>query len=361
VFLGPTLNAFAALGRSWHNRVRLYLRAVLTAFGPHPGVLERNEELRRVCVLSQEQVEMLLPLQIGDYTDFYAGKTHAYNVGVLFRGEANALQRNYEWLPVGYHGRASSVVVSGTAVVRPRGQVLPSGAGEPVWRECERLDLELEMAAFVAVGNGLGEPIPVEDAEECVFGYVLMNDWSARDVQTWEYVPLGPFTSKNFATSISPWVVLHDALEPFRARKLERKTPGELGYLKEEREDSVFDVKLEVEIGDREGRKGVLARTSSRNLLFSFPQMLAHHTVTGCNMRTGDLLGTGTISGEGKGEAGCLLEASRNGQNAVDLGEGLRRRWLEDGDEVVIRGSCGEGRERVGWGKCRGRVLPARK
>jgi fumarylacetoacetase len=367
VFQQPTLNAFAALGQRVHRAVRSYLQQVLTADSPLAAVLQHDEKLQKQVLFRRDEVRMLLPMEVGDYTDFYAGRTHAFNVGCLFRGRENALQKNYEQLPVGYHGRASSVVVSGTAVRRPWGQT-----AEGRMEKCQRLDLELELAAFVATGNGMGELVSVQKARENIFGLVIMNDWSgrlpssmgdrgvsadggkARDIQAFEYVPLGPFTSKNFATTISPWIVLPCALEPFLAAPLQRSSSTPLQkYLVDSDEKSVYDISLTVAINGK-----TLTTTSSKNLLWSFPQMLAHHTVTGCNMRTGDLLGSGTISGEGAGEAGCLLEATMGGKESVVIGN-EERTWLRDGDEVVITGFCGQGDTRIGWGECKGVVLPA--
>ncbi|KAI5838454.1 fumarylacetoacetase [Morchella snyderi] len=359
-----TLNEFAALGRPAHRLVREYLQSVLAESTPHPEVLKDNAALQKSCLFPLGDVTMHLPLQIGDYTDFYAGRHHAFNVGTLFRGAANALQPNYEHMPIGYHGRASSVVVSGTPVVRPRGQVLEKPGGAPVVKPCGKLDFELELGAFLCRDSTMGESVEVGEAAEWLFGVVLLNDWSARDVQAWEYVPLGPFTSKSFATSISPWVVLMDALEPFRTAPLQRSdgaTPLSQ-YLREVEENSVYDISLEVLLTTPKGSTYTISQTSSRNLLYSFPQMIAHHTITGCPLRTGDLLGTGTISGTERESLGSLLEASRNGAEAVVLGDGndgekVERCWLEDGDEVILKGVCGEG---VGFGEVRGVVRPAR-
>lgn len=248
VFSQPTLNDFAALGRPVHREVRKLLREILSSDTKHPEVLKDNQELRQKALIPQTKVELHLPMRIGDYTDFYVGYNHAYNVGVLFRGPANALQPNYTHLPVGYHGRASSVVVSGTPIHRPWGQILLDPTAEPkqpTTAPSRRLDIELELGCFVCKPNSLGQPIKVEDAEEHIFGYVLLNDWSARDIQAWEYVPLGPFNSKNFASTISPWVVLADALEPFRTKLLENPTPLQ-EYLKENKEETAFDIKLEI-------------------------------------------------------------------------------------------------------------------
>jgi fumarylacetoacetase len=250
VFSQSTLNAFAALGRPVHREVRKALQEILASDTKNPGVLRDNEQLRQKALVPQTKVKMHLPMHIGDYTDFYAGYHHAYNVGVLFRGPANALQPNYTHLPVGYHGRASSIVVSGTPIRRPWGQILLDPAAEPkqpTTAPCRRLDIELELGCFLAKSNQLGEPIKIEQAEDYIFGYVLLNDWSARDIQAWEYVPLGPFNGKNFASTISPWVVLADALEPFRAKGLENKSPVQ-DYMKESREETALDIKLEIDL-----------------------------------------------------------------------------------------------------------------
>ena len=250
VFSQPTLNAFAALGRPVHREVRKYLQSIFRSDTPHPQVLKTNPTLQRQALIPLRNVSTHLPLHIGDYTDFYAGRNHAYNVGVLFRGPSNALQPNYTHLPVGYHGRASSVVVSGTPIRRPWGQILENAAADPkrpTFSPCRRLDMELELGAFVCRANNMGEPIPIGEAEQHLFGLVLMNDWSARDIQAWEYVPLGPFNAKNFGTTISAWVVLADALEPFLVRGLENETELQ-PYLREARKENVYDIQLEVDL-----------------------------------------------------------------------------------------------------------------
>lgn len=369
VFHQSTLNSFAALGRPVHRQVREYLQAVFKADTPFPDVLKNNEKLQKEALLPLNTVTNHVPLQIGDYTDFYAGRNHAYNVGVLFRGPDNALQPNYNHLPVGYHGRASSIVVSGTPIVRPTGQILTNPTATPkipVFSPCKRLDIELEMAAFVSTSNELGHPVPIEEAEDHIFGLVLMNDWSARDIQAWEYVPLGPFNSKNFATTISPWVVLIDALEPFRAQGLE---PGNrdslLPYLREKRPDNAYDIKLEFDIRhnglSKEDAPIHVSDSNTKNLLFSFPQMLTHHTITGCNLRTGDLLGSGTISGKEPGTQGSLLEQTNGGKEPLTLADGKTKRiFLEDGDEVILRAVAGNvDGAYVGFGECVGRIEPA--
>lgn len=255
VLESTTLNAFASLGRSTHREVRSYLQSVFAADTPYPEILRDNETLRKAALIPMSEVQTHLPLAIGDYTDFFAGRNHAFNVGTLFRGPSNALQPNYHHLPVAYHGRASSVVVSGTALHRPWGQIITDPAAEPkvpVFTPCRRLDIELEMGMFISRENALGKPIPIDQAEEYIFGYVLMNDWSARDIQQWEYVPLGPFNAKNFGTSISAWVVLADALEPFRTPGLPNNV-GLSSYLQENRKDFALDIKLEVDLKSKSG------------------------------------------------------------------------------------------------------------
>ncbi|KAL1966946.1 hypothetical protein VTN77DRAFT_3690 [Rasamsonia byssochlamydoides] len=365
VFHQKTLNAFAALGRPVHRQVREYLQAVFKADTPYPQLLKDNATLQKEALIPLTEVTNHLPMQIGDYTDFYAGLNHAYNVGVLFRGPANALQPNYKHLPVGYHGRASSIVVSGTPIVRPSGQILANPTADPkvpIFSPCKRLDIELELAAFISTGNKLGEPIPIDEAEDHIFGLVLMNDWSARDIQAWEYVPLGPFNAKNFATTISPWVVLIDALEPFRAQGLE---PGNreslLPYLREKRAANNFDIRLEVELKNAGGKPTHISSSNATNLLYSFSQMVAHHTITGCNLNTGDLLGSGTISGKEPGTEGSLLERTNGGKQPITLADGSTRVFLEDGDEVTLRAVAGEEGSYVGFGECVGTILPALK
>lgn len=362
VFSQPSLNAFAALGRPIHSVVRKYIQSVFTEDTPYPEVLKSNSALQKQVLLPLKDVKSHLPFKIGDYTDFFAGLNHAYNCGVIFRGPQNALQPNYKHLPVGYHGRASSVVPSGTPIRRPNGQILLNPTAEkkvPTFSPCKKLDIELELGAFVCGSNEQGVPIPIEKAEENLFGVVLMNDWSARDIQAWEYVPLGPFNAKNFGTTISTWVVLADALEPFKTKGL--ANDGEvLPYLKEKDEKSVYDINLEVDIKTSSGIKSTISKVNARNLLWSFPQMLAHHTITGCPFQPGDLLGSGTISGNSSAEYGSFLEQSDNGKNVIELEGGEKRTFLEDGDEITIRGICGTDEEAlVGFGECMGRIEPA--
>ncbi|KAI9873153.1 MAG: hypothetical protein M1830_000775 [Pleopsidium flavum] len=364
VFSQPTLNAFAALGRPVHREVRQYLQSIFALDTPHPQILKSNETLQQEALIPLKDVHTHLPLHIGDYTDFYAGRNHAYNVGVLFRGPNNALQPNYTHLPVGYHGRASSVVVSGTPIRRPWGQILEDPTADPkvpIFTPCRRLDIELELGAFVCRANKMGEPIHIAEAEENIFGIVLMNDWSARDIQAWEYVPLGPFNAKNFGTTISAWVVLADALQPFKVKGLDNETELQ-PYLREKGKESVYNINLEVDLTTTTGTTTTITRTNARNLLFSFPQMLAHHSITGCPMQVGDLLGSGTISGTDPGAQGSMLEQCQNGRTALKLGNGEERKFLENGDVVTIRGWAGEEEgSLVGFGKCVGSIEPAIK
>ncbi|KAJ5708660.1 hypothetical protein N7488_008461 [Penicillium malachiteum] len=361
VFNQTTLNDFAELGRPVHRQVREYLQNVFSADTKYPEILKDNATLQKEVLLPRSEVTNHVPMQIGDYTDFYAGKNHAYNVGVLFRGHENALQPNYTHLPVAYHGRASSVIPSGTPLHRPSGQILANPTANPkvpVFSPCKKLDIELELAAFISKPNQLGKPVSIDEAEDHIFGLVLMNDWSARDIQAWEYVPLGPFNAKNFGTTITPWVVLIDALEPFRATGIE---PGNreslLPYLRQKRPEITYEIPLEVEITNKGGQPTVISHSNARNLLYSFPQMVAHHTITGCNLRSGDLLGSGTISGTEPKTQGSLLEQT-NGKTPLILADGSERLFLEDGDTIILRGTAGTEGNYVGFGDCVGTILP---
>jgi fumarylacetoacetase len=307
---------------------------------------------------------MHLPARIGDYTDFYSSRQHATNVGVMFRGADNALMPNWLHLPVGYHGRASSVVVSGTGVVRPNGQTRPDDDAPPIFGPTRQLDIELELGVFVGPGNVLGEPVPVDDAADHVFGYVLVNDWSARDVQKWEYVPLGPFLAKSFCTSVSPWVVPAAALDPFRVTGEPQADPAPLPYLQQAEPralDVALDVLLETDGMRRAGHApAVVARSNARNLYWSAEQQIAHHTVAGCNLRPGDLLASGTISGEAEDSYGSFLELTWRGTKPLALPSGEERRFLEDGDRVVLRGVAEQDGRRISLGEVEGTIRPAR-
>ncbi|HVS61910.1 MAG TPA: fumarylacetoacetase [Thermoanaerobaculia bacterium] len=366
-----SLNALMALDRRRWRALRSRLVELLSAEGARlPETAGDRPPRERVaeCLLPASQVETKLPARVGDYTDFYASIDHATNVGSLFRPD-NPLLPNYKWLPIGYHGRASSLVVSGTPVRRPSGQRKPADAGEPSFGPCRMLDYELEVGFFVGgAGNALGERVPIEQAEERIFGLCLVNDWSARDLQAWEYQPLGPFLAKSFATSLSPWVVTLDALAPFRCPAFERapEDPGPLDYLAEpERASAGIDITVEVALATERARAGggdpfPLSRASFAGMYWTIGQMLAHHASNGCPLVAGDLMASGTVSGPEPGTLGSLLEITRRGQEPLELPDGETRGLLEDGDEVVLRGRCErEGAVTIGFGQCRGVVVAA--
>ena len=312
--------------------------------------------------------EVLSPFVIGDYTDFYCSIFHATNVGSMFRPD-NPLLPNYKYVPIGYHGRASSIVVSGTDIKRPKGQNRSGAEAPPVFIPCKNLDYEMELGFFVGQGNELGQSIPISEAEEHIFGICLVNDWSARDIQAWEYQPLGPFLAKNFATTISPYVVTMEALAPFRTKAFERdpNDPQPLEYLSDENNQKFggLDINLEVYIQTEKMRNENtephrLSHSNTKDLYWTIGQMLTHHASNGCNLQTGDLLATGTVSGKEKSERGCMLELTWRGSEPVELPSGETRRFLEDGDEVIMKGFCErEGFRRIGLGECRGRIIPA--
>jgi fumarylacetoacetase len=316
-------------------------------------------------LVRMEDVELLLPMRVGDYTDFYASIHHATNVGSMFRPDSPLLP-NYKWVPIGYHGRASSIVPSGTAVRRPAGQTRDDASAPPRFGPSRRLDYELEVGAVVAGGNAMGDAIPIDRAEDRVAGLCLVNDWSARDIQTWEYQPLGPFLAKSFATSVSPWIVTLDALAPFRVPAAERASgdPAPLPHLNDEadRAQGGFDIGLEVLLSTERMRAAGLppVRVSEGNfstMYWTVAQLVAHHTSNGCNLRPGDLIASGTVSGPSKESRGCLLERTWRGTEPLVLPTGEERRFLEDGDEVIMRAACAhEGRRRIGFGECRGTV-----
>jgi fumarylacetoacetase len=356
VFDRGTLNPFMARGKRVWAETRAFVSRLLRADEP---TLRDDAALREQALVAMSDVEMLLPAAIGDYTDFYSSREHATNVGTMLRGADNALMPNWLHLPVAYHGRASSVVVSGTDVVRPHGQSKPEKADAPVFGPSRSRDFELEMAVFVGPGNGLGQPIPVAEAEDHLFGLVLLNDWSARDVQAWEYVPLGPFLAKNFLTSISPWVVPLEALEPFRCPG-PAQDPTPLPYLRAPG-PGAFDIHLEVLL--QTAKMTQPARISASNfryLYWSMAQQLAHHTVNGCNLRPGDLLASGTISGSTPGSYGSVLELAWRGIRPIGLPDGEQRSFLQDGDCLTLTGWCQGDGYRVGFGTVTGMVLPAR-
>ena len=353
----PTLNDLMAKGPSAARALRERLTELLVDGAPDRYRVTPH-------LLPRKSAEMLLPCAVGDYTDFYASIRHATNVGSMFRPD-NPLLPNYKWLPVGYHGRASSIVVSGTPVCRPRGQVVGEGP-PPSFAPSRRLDYEIEIGALVGAANNLGESIPIAEARSHIFGYCIVNDWSARDIQTWEYQPLGPFLAKSFATSISPWVVTAEALEPFRVAPPPRPDgdPSPLAHLDEQGAGAI-DVVVEVLLASAQMReRGVdpvrLSRGNLRDMYWTFGQMIAHHTSNGCKLCPGDLIASGTISGEAKSSRGSLLELTWRGTERATLPTGEERTFLEDGDEVIMRAYCAREGLRIGFGECRGIVEPAR-
>jgi fumarylacetoacetase len=352
-----TLNGLMALGPPAWAALRLALSRLLREASPHAGRL-------RGCLVAQRDAVHAVPAQIGDYTDFFTSEHHMLNAGRVFRPEAPALP-NFKWLPIAYHGRASSIEISGTAFRRPCGQSLAQRAQVPSFGPARQLDHELELGVFIGPGNPRGEPVPIGGAEDHAFGLCLLNDWSARDLQGWEALPLGPFLAKSFITTISPWIVTLEALAPFRL-PVPRAAgdPPTLAHLQAEGDGALgaFGIELESRIVTRRtGPAGaVLSRTSYRHAYWSVAQMIAHHTSNGCNLRPGDLLGTGTQSGPAPGEQGCLLELGHGGREPVQLPTGETRAYLEDGDTIVLRGWCERaGHARIGFGECRGTVLPA--
>jgi fumarylacetoacetase len=355
-FAAPALNDFMALGRESWAATRARLTALFAEDGD--AALRNDEGLRARVLVPLAEVQMHLPFKVAGYTDFYSGKHHASNVGIMFRGAENALPPNWLSMPLAYNGRASTVVVSGTDIRRPLGQIKPSGQDLPILSPSRRLDIELELGAVVGLPTRMGTPLTVAEAEERIFGYVLLNDWSARDIQAWEYQPLGPFQAKAFATSISPWVVTAAALAPFRVGAPARERDL-LPYLAEPG-PMLLDVALEIHMQpEGAARASVISRTNARELYFSAPQQLAHHAIGGCRMETGDLLGSGTISGPTKESRGSLLELSWGGADTLLLETGEMRTFIEDGDTLTLTGWA-QGRDyRVGFGTCTGKILPA--
>ena len=351
-----SLNAFFALGASARKALREALQGLLVESSEQR---ERLQGMGEALLHPMNKCRMHLPAKVGDYTDFYVGIHHANNVGKLFRPD-NPLLPNYKYVPIGYHGRASTIDVSGATVKRPNGQTWPPGATEPSFGPSKRLDHELELGIWIGEGNARGEAIPISEAGAHVAGFCLLNDWSARDLQAWEYQPLGPFLSKSFATSVSPWVVTPEALEPFRCAQ-------PLPYLFDERDQQqgALDIELEVLLQTQAMRdKGLPAQritlSSTRNMYWTVAQMVAHHSVNGCSLQPGDLFGSGTLSGVTTDSCGSLLEITAGGKQALELASGETRTFLEDGDEIIFRARCQrEGYASIGFGECRGRVLPA--
>jgi fumarylacetoacetase len=362
---GSSLNALMARGSVYWTALRQQISSLLRADAP---AYQQDQQIGKRILVPMVEAELLLPVQIGDYTDFYASVHHATNVGSMFRPD-NPLLPNYKYVPIGYHGRSSSVVVSGTPVRRPRGQTRDPQADTPDFGPCKLLDYEMEVGFFVGPGNPLGQPIAIDEAGEQIFGLCLVNDWSARDIQTWEYQPLGPFLAKNFATTISPWIVTLEALAPFRSPAFTRSAddPQPLPYLDSgiDRDHGGIDLTLEVYLASQQMRdQGCppvrLSRSNFTSMYWTIAQMLTHHASGGCNLRPGDLLASGTVSGETKDARGCLLELTWRGAEPIELPTGESRKFLQDGDEVIMRGYCERaGTARIGFGESRGVVLPA--
>jgi fumarylacetoacetase len=355
---GSTLNDFMALGHTAWGSLRLALSRLLREDA-------KQQSITAQCLLDMEDVEYALPAHIGDYTDFYTSIHHATNVGKLFRPD-NPLLPNYRWIPIGYHGRASSVVLSGHDVRRPQGQLMPPGAERPTLAPSKRLDFELELGIFVGAGNALGTPIPMDQAEQHAFGICLLNDWSARDIQGWEYQPLGPFLSKSYATSISPWIVTLEALAPYRLPfTRDADEPQPLPYLDSEhnRAAGAFDIQLKITLATPAMREAELpahtiCQTSYRHAYWTLAQLITHHTVNGCNLQAGDLLGSGTLSGPESHQLAAMLEITQGGKIPLTLPNGEQRVFLEDGDQVTLRGWCAsKDAARIGFGECIGTVF----
>jgi len=360
-----TLNGLMSLDKAERSDLRSAISDLLRAGSDVAASAEAGQE---AILVPMSRAELHLPVAIGDYTDFYASIYHAMNVGKMFRPD-NPLLPNYKYVPIGYHGRASSIVVSGTPVHRPNGQTLAPDASTPSFGPSRMLDYEAEMGLLVGRGNDLGSAIAITDAEDHIFGYCLVNDWSARDIQSWEYQPLGPFLAKNFSTTISPWVVTAEAVEPYRvpAFKRHEDDPAPLDYLSSEKNerDGGLDATLEVYLSSARMREEnvqpvLLSRAPFSRMYWTVAQMVTHHASNGCNLRTGDLLASGTVSGPSRNEMGCLLELTQRGTDPVELPTGEKRKFLEDGDEVIMRGQLGAGAQpMIGFGDCRGVILPA--
>lgn len=354
VLMEPSLNRFLGSGKEGTRRLRQRLSELLNA---NNAELRDNTTLRENVLVPIADVTMHMPVRIGDYTDFYSSRQHAYNVGVMFRDPANALLPNWLHMPVGYHGRASSIVVSGTPIRRPMGQFKPSPDAAPEFGPTRQLDFELEVAFITYEANQLGKRVAVEEAEDRIFGLMLFNDWSARDIQAWEYVPLGPFLGKNFGSSASPWIVTLDALEPFRIAS-PKQEPEVLPYLKQQGEHH-FDIALEVAIKPRNANETVVSRSNFKHMYWSMAQQFAHHTVNGCNVRAGDVMASGTISGDTPDSYGSMLELSWKGTKPLELDDGTERMFIQDEDTVIMRGHCEKGGVRIGFGSVEGQVQPA--
>ncbi len=353
IFNQRFLNDFIALGKKKTREVRERISELLQEGNDE---LKHNTGAREISLIPMEEVQMLMPVRVPNYTDFYSSEEHATNVGSMFRDPKNALLPNWKHLPVGYHGRPSSIVVSGTPVKRPKGQLKPVETEPPVFSSTRKLDFELEVAFITCSETRLGSHITTQEADDHIFGFLLFNDWSARDIQQWEYVPLGPFLAKNFASTVSPWIVTMDALEPFRVKGPEQ-FPHVLPYLYSEGERN-FDITLEVLLQPDNSERTTVCRSNFKYMYWNVNQQLAHHTINGCNIQVGDLYASGTISGPSPGSYGSMLELSWNGKKPLTMPDGSVRTFIEDGDTIIIKGHAEKDGVRIGFGECIGKILP---
>jgi fumarylacetoacetase len=352
VFKSYKLNKFIKLGKAFTRQVRDEISVIFSL----DNVANKDNEKIKAVLYSINEVEMLMPVRVGDYTDFYSSEQHAYNVGCMFRDPNNALLPNWKHIPVGYHGRSSSIVVSGTPIHRPKGQQKPNDNEPPVFGPCKLLDFELEMAFVTYNGKALGQSISTKEADDYIFGMCIFNDWSARDIQKWEYVPLGPFLAKNFASSISPWIVTLDALEPFRVEGPVQE-PKVFDYLQYEGNKHI-DINLEVAIQPENTKEKVVSNSNYKYMYWNMNQQLAHHTVNGCNIKAGDMMASGTISGNDESAYGSMLEISWKGSKSVAMTDGSERKFILDNDTVIMRGFAQKNGVRVGFGEVKTKVLP---
>lgn len=353
MFMQDTLNDFISDGKKTWRLVRNRIAEIFDAENPK---LRDNAKQRNIIIFTMNEIEMQLPVLIGDYTDFYSSKEHATNVGTMFRDPNNALLPNWLHIPVGYHGRSSTIVPSGIPVHRPMGQTLPNGETTPVFGPSRLVDFELETAFITTDANIMGENIPVHEAEEYIFGMVLLNDWSARDIQKWEYVPLGPFLAKNFASSISPWIVTMDALEPFRTSG-PKQNPTPLPYLQQKGKNS-FDIHLEAYITPENAETTLVSQSNFKYMYWTMSQQLAHHTSNGCRVNSGDMMGSGTISGPTPNSYGSMLELTWGGKNPIKMSDGTERKFINDNDTVIMKGFCKNNEIRIGFGEVTSKLLP---
>ena len=354
VFNSDKLNNFMHLGKQATRKVRDEISAIFNV----ENEKAKNDAALKEALYPIDEVEMLLPITVGDYTDFYSSEQHAYNVGCMFRDPNNALLPNWKYIPVGYHGRASSIVVSGTPIYRPKGQQQPKDNEPPIFGPCKLLDFELEMAFVTYNGKPLGESITTAEAEEYIFGMCLFNDWSARDIQKWEYVPLGPFLAKNFGSSISPWIVTLDALEPYRTNGVVQN-PAVFDYLKF-KGDKNIDINLQVAIQPENTTETVVSNSNYKYMYWNMNQQLAHHTINGCNIKAGDMMASGTISGNDESAYGSMLEISWKGTKSVKMTDGTERKFIADNDTVIMRGYSEKNGIRIGFGEVSTKILPSK-